>query len=103
MSSLGREYFLSSGFTRACLKEEGKVPSVRARLIRVVIGKRSESRQSLRSFVGMRSRAHVEFEEEIIAFRTSIVEAGKKCERRGGAMGGAGFRSKMEAGVSGVN
>jgi hypothetical protein len=76
MSSRGREYFFNRGFTRAVLKEEGKVPSASERLMSVVIGKRRESRQDLRSMVGMRSRVQVEFEENRIAFRTSIVEAG---------------------------
>jgi hypothetical protein len=52
--------------------------------------------QDFRSFVGIRSREHVEF-EEIIALRTSRVVAGRKLERGGGGGtvegGGLRFRS----------
>jgi hypothetical protein len=46
------------------LKDVGKVPSERERLIRVVIGARRESRQDLMSLVGMGSSGQVEFEDE---------------------------------------
>jgi hypothetical protein len=39
--------------TKADLKDVGKVPSVRERLIKVVIGARRESRQDFISLVGM--------------------------------------------------
>jgi hypothetical protein len=50
--------------TRGDLKDVGKVPSERERLIRVVIGARRESRQDLMSLVGMESSRPVEFEDE---------------------------------------
>jgi hypothetical protein len=60
----------------AVLKEDGKVPSESERLMIVVIGDRRESMQDFKSFVGIRSREHVEFEEERMALRTSRVVAG---------------------------
>ena len=56
-----------------------------------------------RSFVGIRSSEHVEFEEVRIALRTSRVVAGRKSERRGGALEGGGLRFRTRAGVRGVN
>ena len=50
--------------TKADLKDVGKVPSVRGRLIRVVIGASRESRQDLISLVGMESSGQVELEDE---------------------------------------
>ena len=61
----------------AVLKEVGKVPSESDKLIKLVIGESRESMHDFRSFVGMRSRKHVEFEEERIALRTSRVVAGE--------------------------
>ena len=62
-----------------------------------------ESMQDFRSFVGIRSSEHVAFEEERIALRTSMVVAGKKSERGGGALEGGGLRFRTIAGVRGVN
>jgi len=76
------------GVTRACLKEVGKEPAERERLMMVVIGWRREGRQVLRSQVGIRSRGQVEWEEERIAAETSEVEAGEKQGSRGGGEGG---------------
>ena len=68
---MGREYFLRRGFRIAILKESGKIPSVIQKLIKVVIGRRSGLIQDLRSIVGMRSRGHVELEEDRMVVRTS--------------------------------
>ena len=81
---------MSSGLRMAVLKESGNVPSVMHRLIRVVIGRRRDSMQDLRSLVGMRSSEHVEFEEERIAFRTSSGVAKVKLDSTGGGIGGGG-------------
>ena len=78
--------------TIAVLKVAGKVPSDSERLTIVVIGGSKESMHDLRSFVGMRSREHVESEDERIALRTSRMVAGGKSERSGGAVKGGGFR-----------
>ena len=86
----------------AVLKEVGKVPSESDRLIKVVIGDSRESIHDFRSFVGMRSREHVEFEDERIALRTSRVVAGKKSERVGGGKRGGGLRLLIKRGVRGV-
>ena len=62
----------------AVLKEDGNIPSESERLMRVVMGGTRESMHDFRSFVGIRSREQVEFEEETIALRTSRVVAGEK-------------------------
>ena len=54
---MGRLYFLRRGRTEADLKESGKRPSERARLIMLVMGSKRESRQDLIRKVGMISRA----------------------------------------------
>jgi len=54
------------------------------RLIRVVMGMRRGSMQDLRSFVGIRSREHVELEEDRIRLRTSSGVVCEKFVRRGG-------------------
>ena len=87
----------------AVLKEDGNIPSESERFMILVIGGNRESMQDLRSFVGKRSSEHVEFEEERIALRTSRVVAGRKSERRGGALEGGGLRFRTRAGVRGVN
>ena len=69
----------------------------------LMIGGNRESMQDFRSFVGIRSSEHVEFEEERIALRTSRVVAGRKSERGGGAVEGGGLRFRTRAGVRGVN
>ena len=55
----------------------------------VMIGSSRESLHDFRSFVGIRSREHVEFEERI-ALQTSRVVAGGKSERGGGPVKGGG-------------
>ena len=45
----------------AVLKEDGNIPSKSERFMILVIGGNRESMQDFRSFVGMRSREHVEF------------------------------------------
>ena len=72
------ECFLSNGFIRAVLKQSGNVDSCKQRLIKVVIGVRRESRQDLRTKVGMKSRVQVASDEERIAILTSSVVAGLK-------------------------
>ena len=49
----------------------------------------------------MRSRGQVEFEEDMIALRTSSRVASVKSERRGGK-GGGGLRESREAEVTGM-
>ena len=46
------------------------------------------SRQDLRSWVGMESRAQVALEENIIALRTSTSDAGEKNDKNGGGNNG---------------
>ena len=87
----------------AVLKEDGNIPSESERFIILVIGGSRESMHDFRSFVGIRSSEHVEFEEVRIALRTSRVVAGRKSERRGGALVGGGLRFRTRAGVRGVN
>ena len=72
--------------TIAVLKEDGKVPSERERLMIVVIG---GGRQSIHDF---RRLEHVEFEDERMALRTSSMVAGGKSERGGGGVEGGGLR-----------
>ena len=73
--------FLRRGRTEAELKESGKIPSERARLIILVIGSRRESRQDLSRKVGMISRSQEAFDDLRIAILTSSVDAGEKDER----------------------
>jgi hypothetical protein len=70
--------------TEAVLNESGKMPSERARLMIVVIGKAKVSRQDLRRKVGMMSREQEAFEAERMAFLTSWILAGSKVEQEGG-------------------
>ena len=79
--------------TNADLKEVGKIPSVRERLIRVVNGARRESRQDLMSLVGMGSREQVEFEEQRIIRRTSSCDACCRLRSGGGGNGGGGCKT----------
>ena len=53
------------------------------RLMRVVMGRRKESRHDLWRRVGIRSREQVAPEEDSIAARTSSIVAGEKVEREG--------------------
>ncbi len=48
--------------------------------------------RDFRSFVGIRSKEHVESEDERIVLRTLRVVAGEKLERGGGAVGRGGLR-----------
>ena len=73
------------------MKELGKEPSDIERLIRVVIGMISASRQDLRSLVGIKSEEQVESEARNIALRTSSEVAGEKEERGRGGKGGWRF------------
>ena len=86
----------------AVLKEDGNIPSESERFMTLWIGGNKESMQDFKSFLGIRSSEHVEFEERI-ALRTSGVVAGRKSERRGGALEGGGLRFRTRAGVRGVN
>jgi hypothetical protein len=76
----------------AILKEDGNIPSESEWLMREVIGGTRESVHDFRSFVCIRSREQVEFEEERIALRTSRVVARGNSERSGGATRGGGLR-----------
>jgi hypothetical protein len=87
----------------ALLKESGKIASESDELIRVVIGISRESMADFKSLVGMRSRSHVEFDAENIAFLTSSVLAGINISREGGGVGRGGLRSRKDVKVSGVN
>ena len=59
--------------------------------------------QVLRSLVGMRSRGHVEFEEERIAVRTSSGVANVKFDSIRGEIAGGGLRGQVEAELNGLN
>ena len=76
----------------AVLKEDGNIPSESERLMREVMGGTREPMHDFRSFVGIRSREQVEFEEERIALRTSRVVAKGNSERSAGATRGGGLR-----------
>ena len=68
--------FLRRGWTRACLNDDGKIPSERKRLIRLVMIGPSSLKQIFKEKVGMESRGHCLLSEaEIISFRG---EAGGK-------------------------
>lgn len=73
---MGRLCFLRRGRTDADLKESGKMPSERARLMMLVMGRRRESRQDLSRNVGIMSRAQEALEDLRIAVFTSSVLAG---------------------------
>ena len=64
-----------------------KMDSEMERLMRVVIGRRKESRHDLRRNAGIRSRAQVASEEDSMAVRTSSIVAGENVEREGGGEG----------------
>jgi hypothetical protein len=81
--------------TKGDLKDVGKTPSARERLIRVVIGARRESRQDLMSLVGMGSRGHVEFEDARMIRRTSSCDAGERSRSEGGGNGGGGCSTSI--------
>ena len=75
------------------MKDVGKVPSVRERLIRVVIGARREPRQDFISLVGMESSGQVELEDDRMTRRTSSCDAGDRLRSGGGGNGGGGCRT----------
>jgi len=68
----------------AFLYEVGKVPSDKARLMMLVIGRSKESRQDLSRKVGIMSREQVELEDNKIACLTSLILAGAKVGKDGG-------------------
>ena len=57
-SSVDRDGFLRRGCTRACLNDDGKIPSERERLTRLVMIGPSSLKQSFKRKVGMESRGH---------------------------------------------
>ena len=87
---MGDCVFFRNGVTMACLKESGKVPVERHRLIRLVIGGRRTGRQDLRSLVGMESSVQVASEDDRMASETSAEEAGWKSRSGGGGERGGG-------------
>ena len=78
---------MSSGFTRAVLKQSGKTDSLMHRFIRFVMGGKSESRQDFNTRVGMKSRGQVQSEDAMMAALTSSCEAGIKSDKGGGGSG----------------
>ena len=64
---------MSNGLIRAVLKQSGKVDSSKQRLIKVVRGVKRESRQDLRTEVGIKSSEQVASDEAMIADLTSSV------------------------------
>ena len=76
--------FLKQRSDDCCFEVIRKVPSERARLIIVVMGRAKESRQDLRRKVGMKSRVQEALEEERMACLTSWMLAGRKEEQAGG-------------------
>ena len=74
--------------TKACLKEDGKVDSERQRLRSVVIGSSRESKQDLRSQVGIISSGQEELDEERMSDLTSSAEVREKQFRIGGGRSG---------------
>ena len=63
------------------MKSEGNTPSFNDLLTILVIGTINKSIHDLSMVVGMRSRLHVPFEEDIIIFLTSFCVAGLKQHR----------------------
>ena len=57
-SSVDRDGFLSRGWTKACLNDDGKIPSERERLTRFVMIGTSSLKQSFKRKIGMESRGH---------------------------------------------
>ena len=62
------------------LKEDGQIPSKSERFMIAVIGGSRELMHYFRSFVRIRSREYVEFEEERMALRISRMLASKKSD-----------------------
>ena len=77
-SSLGRDVFLRSGLTCACLKSSGNMPEHSDVFIIFVIGLINESRHAFNSVVGNGLRSHHLFGEDIIIVLTSSTVAGVK-------------------------
>ena len=55
---MDRDGFLKRGWTRACLNDDGKIPSERERFTRFVMIRPSSLKQSFKREVGMESRGH---------------------------------------------
>jgi len=72
----------------AFLKEWGKHPSDKARLIMLVMGKSKESRQDFSKKVGIMASEQVELEDNKMACLTSLRLAGAKVVKEGGGEGG---------------
>ena len=79
-SSLGKDIFLRSGLTWACLKSSGNMPEHSDAFIIFVIGLNNESRHAFNSVVGNGSRSHDLFREDMIVFLTSSTVAGVNAE-----------------------
>ena len=71
----------------ALLKEDGNIPSESERFMILMIGGSRESMHDFRSFVGIRSSEHVEFEEErsIADFKGG---SWQKIRKKRGSIGG---------------
>ena len=57
-SSVDKDGFLRRGWTRACLNDDGKIPSERERLTRLVMIGSSSLKKSFKRKVGIESRGH---------------------------------------------
>ena len=87
-SSVDRDGFLRRGWTRACLNDDGKIPSERERLTRFVMIGPSSLKQSFRRKVGMESRGHCLLSEAEMSLWISVRVAGIKLVIFGGGAGG---------------
>jgi len=76
--------FLRRGETEAILKELGNIPSERARLIIVVMGRANTSRQDFSRKVGIISIEQEALDDRRMACLTSAISAGGKNEKEGG-------------------
>ena len=70
------------------MKIEGKTPSLRERLIRVVIGSAKVSMQDFSNEVGIESSSHVEFDDDRMICLTSVTVAGTNSWSDSGGKGG---------------
>ena len=72
-SSVDRDGFLRRGWTRACLNDDGKIPSERERLTRFVMIGPSSLKQSFKRKVGI---CHISVEkEEIIEKSQKLIDS----------------------------
>lgn len=69
------------------MKELGNIPSERARLIIVVMGRANTSRQDFSRNVGIISREQEALDDRRMACLTSEISAGGKIEKEGGLEG----------------